>query len=167
MEAVLRMVSGLAPNLKDVRIFRIGACNSPEYIRAWKNGVRRPWPGFSHEHQKNKTRGAKLERLELHKAISPERLSSWNDHTDFSFLRVLKLEGTLNPDALHWAATNCTFLSLTTLVLNMDYYHQWPHRPDVRVRHQIAIEAFLRNLPPLKNLRLEGGIWSGALEGHY
>jgi hypothetical protein len=154
-EATLRTVSGLAPNLKDVRMFRVRAASSHALKNAIASGIRQPWQGFSLDTCKTDLRPAKLARLELHGngLITQPLLDTWNNHIDFSTLRIIKLGYTVADKALSWAAANYTFHSLTTLYLVVNL--EWNRTQDTDEYH-ILLDSFLRSLPSLRNLRVIG-----------
>jgi hypothetical protein len=160
-EAVLRTASGLAPNLKHVRISSVSAGNSPMLIQAWTSGIRHPWQGFSLDTRKADVQPTKLDRLDFHDYISQELLETWNKHTVFSTLRILKLESIVTDEALSWAVVNCTFHSLTTLSLSVQPRGNRTQEID---NYYILLDLFLRGLPPLQNLRVTGRVRQNTLD---
>jgi hypothetical protein len=141
-EAILRTVSGLAPNLKEVRLFL-----TPDYRRPVEPAPGPSWQGFSHDKGLNQL--GSLDRFELLQYdLSKNSLESFSKHIDFSALKALKLQGsTIMEEALGWMATSCSFHSLTTLVLVLERSIEAPSGDVVRL--------FFRSFPPLKALRMD------------
>lgn len=160
-EAVLRTASGLAPNLKDVRMSSVPAGNSPALIQALTSGIRHPWQGFSLDRRKADILPTRLERLDFHNYISQKLLETWNKHAVFSALRILKLESTVTDEALSWAVANCTFHSLTTLFLSV---RPRGNRAKETDEYHILLDSFLQSLPPLQNLRVTGRVRQNTLD---
>ena len=137
----------------------IPAGDSRAFIQAWESGIRHPWRGFSLDTRKADMRPPKLERLEFHDYISQELLETWNKHTVFSTLRILKPEIIVTDEALSWAAANCPFRSLTTHLLNV---RPRGNRTRVTDEYHILLDWFLRSLSPLQNLRVTGRVWQNT-----
>lgn len=143
-EAVMRMVSKVAPNLKEVTLVcPIGGATPG-------NSPLPPWEGFSQEKgltpTKDLRRGA-LKYLRIHHpfSIKTEDMKLWAAHTDFSILEVLKLESGLTADLLNYLATGVEFTCLKTLVLNTKWVD------DI----YLQVKCFLQKLPPLSSLAID------------
>ncbi|KIM98379.1 hypothetical protein OIDMADRAFT_31182 [Oidiodendron maius Zn] len=119
---------GVAPNLKDIRIFYRFVDDSPssEAVLDAGMGPLRDSPLL--ETHQARVWPAKLERLELHRhgLVTLSMLNVLSTYIDFSVLRILKLK-----DALEDGERDT------------DEYH-------------FRLEFFLRSLPPLRNLRVSG-----------
>ncbi|KAJ5818797.1 hypothetical protein N7474_004388 [Penicillium riverlandense] len=143
-EAVMHMVSRLAPNLKEVTLFR------PMGPATHDNSFLPPWEGFSQEKGSIPTKDLRhgaLRYLRIHNPISIEKeeMKLWAAHTDFSVLEVLKLETCLTPDLLNYLATDVDFTCLKSLVLGgplVDYIYP-------------QVKCFLQKLQPLSSLTIE------------
>ena len=153
-EAVMRMVAGLAPDLKEVRISHVPPGASPGYIRTI---VWRPWTGFTQEKEdrsRRVSRGAlQYFRWFDYLPIDGPAIKKWQLCTDFSKLRSLDLASSkeVTEDALDFLASQCSFRSLRELFLNL--------RPVYDERRQSSdyyktAERFLLSLPPLADLSL-------------
>jgi hypothetical protein len=162
-EAALQIVSGLAPNLKDVHMFCVPTGWSLELKDAVDSGIRQPWQGFSLDTYKTDIRPAKLASFELHgtSLITQPLLDTWNNYTDFSNLCIIKLVGAVADEALRWAAANCTFYSLTTLVLVVNLVGYQAQDID---EYYILLNSFLRSLPPLRKLRIIGKLGQNTFD---
>jgi hypothetical protein len=104
-EATLRLVAGLAPNLKHVCAWD-NAPRSYGEIRPSQRDVRLEWRGFHPQSGSEwcgipKTKG-QLQSLTIDTlaAVSGSQLASWEHHTDFSVLRSLQFARQLELDAL-------------------------------------------------------------------
>lgn len=148
----MRIAAGLAPNLKEARMFRAAAGWSFALMRAIET-PRKQWQGFAINKQKQISTPGSLRHLQLARygSITKQVVERWSRHTDFSVLRTLKLESNIEADALDCLATKCDFSSVRTLVLvlttrslleppTMDYSSLANH--------------FLCSLPPLFTLKL-------------
>lgn len=151
---------GVAPNLKDIRMFYRSMDDSPLSEAVLDAGTEQLRDSPLLETHQARVWPAKLERLELHRhgLVTLSMLNVLSTYVDFSVLRILKLKDDLEGKLLCWATANKTFHSLTTLVL---YVHRYTHPPDQdEERHTdeyyFRLECFLRSLPPLRNLRVSG-----------
>ncbi|KAJ5984928.1 hypothetical protein N7522_012124 [Penicillium canescens] len=153
-EAIMHMVSGLAPNLKEVTLFRPPGSGTPA------KSPLPPWRGFSQKETnpaKDSKRGA-LRYLQLDNTllIKKDDIKHWAACTDFSALEVFKLKSTVTTDLLHYLATEVDFARLKTLVLT-------PNEIENNAYQQIKI--FLQRLRPLSSLELKGWMVSSVLDG--
>lgn len=116
-EAIMELVTGLAPNLKEVIVLDLFPILSNRYLRE-----RESWhglPGFT-----GKTRGS-LKSLMIKGYADlrqPKPIKDWARHTDFACLQHLALEGcydaktcVVSGDTMEWVTQNCTFPQLRTL----------------------------------------------------
>lgn len=142
-DAIMELVSGLAPNLKEVSIS----------WRRPKATLRTPTsPANACKSlilQKNQAlRIGALHALEE----TRDDLSRWAKVTDFSVLRVLKLcKCTVSLQTLQYLA-NCHLSSLEELYFNTSYLYDAPELYDG------AIADMLRHLPPLTRFSLTGHV---------
>ena len=142
-EAVMHMVSRLAPNLKEVTIVRQIGAAVPD------TSPLPPWEGFSQEKglipTKDLRRGA-LKCLRIHDpfSIEAEDMKLWAARTDFSVLEVLKLESGLTPNLLNYLAIGVDFTSLKTLGLDTRRFDIYPQ-----------VKCFLRKLRSLSSLTIQ------------
>ncbi|KAH8805056.1 hypothetical protein F5884DRAFT_859669 [Xylogone sp. PMI_703] len=163
-KATLWAVSHLAPRLKEVSIHWT-------YVASPKYSYQDPktWPkSTSCPYERRETSCGNLTKLEKRGRIrlTPEALIAWEAHTRFSALRVLKLENSVDQDTLQWATQNCSFDSLSVLVLNV---HPWNFnhlidRMPIMDEQYYPLEAFLKSLPPLKKLRLYGRVIKSTIK---
>lgn len=153
-EALMDLVSGLAPNLKDVTVLRLLPMLSMRYVRArddWKG-----LPGYS-----SKPVGS-LTSLSLkgYSDLSTKLLESWADYTDFSCLQQLTLGGAhdlrstgLNGETMQWLS-HIDFSQLRRLHVHLhrdDMFDKKPHYTDHAV-------SFFQGLNPLEELSVTGPI---------
>lgn len=162
-EAMLELVAGLAPNLKEVVVVNLTPENSWRY---WPR-PRSPWrglPGFV----SGRSIGS-LTSLSLLGSIPslpllgdlrpPGLLQSWAMHTDFSCLRHLTLGGGygcegmgMTDEMMEWTTQNCSFPQLNTLRIRMkrdDYHVERPNYANNAI-------AFFGAFEPLDQLSVSG-----------
>lgn len=154
VSALVRLVVGAASNLSEVRLTAYAHVLPTAWaqtIEPSKNSLPPlhpgdlPLPG----------RTASLTKLALGTAsrnITHADLAVWTNLTNFSALRILKFESAVDDDALVWATTNCSFTSLETLVLDLNYYDINERKLELRPQ----VSDFLRSLSPLKTLKISG-----------
>lgn len=156
LEAVMELVAGLAPNLKEIVILSLHPAASRRYVRR-----RDEWqglPGFS-----GKTKGF-LTTLQIKgwsDLESPTMLQRWAQHTDFDYLQHLQLWGGrethstgLTGETMEWMARNSSFSQLRTLGVYLyrdDMFHERPHYSDNAV-------SFFQAFPALEELTVHGPI---------
>lgn len=118
--AVMRMVSGLAPNLMKVYLYREPGDDQQIDEQALLSSFRPHWvdlPIAKMPLQKN----GSLSHLDLYHSCSilPRFLRGWSKHTDFTRLQSLRLGGWIKPDTVNDLANNYEFPCLTTLDLSL------------------------------------------------
>lgn len=164
-EAVMRLVAGLAPNLKEVHLFHFS-----EGVGIYDETPWQPWKGFTLDNEKHSSSQGSLRflRLSTYEDITSQLVKDWRASTDFSVLRTLKLESIIEEDAAEFLSTNCSFPSLTNLSLKLGARnHDDP--PPTRDYFDAA-NRFLRSLPRLNTLSLVGNIPQVTLDttlGHH
>lgn len=146
--AVMDMVAGVAPNLRNVSLLYESSGSDPWLVAALRV-PRQSWHrGLISPLSSDAARGA-LHCLELATMVTIDSLKSWSRLTDFSVLRSLKIHPSIFSSELRWLTGQ--FASLDTLVL----------RPDLSVEDTMeeladATEDFLLALPSLRRLKLTG-----------
>ncbi|KAJ6095705.1 hypothetical protein N7486_006451 [Penicillium sp. IBT 16267x] len=145
-EILCRTVAGLSPHLKEIHA---RYCGDPAYF-----------PTEEPREQQNCfdsqiTRGS-LHYLSIrgdeNKSVNKETLTMWNDCTDFSVLRTLRITSPLRYQALEFLANDCSFTSLRSLELNLSLFAT---RLAWRLGQFDTPETrFLCSLPPLFTLTL-------------
>lgn len=154
-EAMMELVAGLAPNLKELVVVAL----YPEL--SWRfDQPRAPWrglPGF--------VPGAGIGSLTSlsfisHVMWSPGLLRTWAKHTDFGNLRQLALGGGykvennvgMDDEMMEWIAQNCFFPRLKTLDIRLERNDMWVEKPNYADN---AIALF-KALEPLDELSVVG-----------
>lgn len=156
LEAMMELVSGLAPNLKEVVVVGLVPMLSRRGFR-----VREPWhglPGFT-----GKAAGC-LTSLSLHGfhwLETPKQLQAWARHTDFACLQHLTLGGIyegnrmgLSGETMEWVTQNHSFPHLRTLQIYLTRDDKWHERP----RYTENVISFFQSLEPLVELSVHGPI---------
>ncbi|KAH8807958.1 hypothetical protein F5884DRAFT_350102 [Xylogone sp. PMI_703] len=158
-EIVVHTLLHLAPQLKEVRAIWVHYF-TPEKYEAITRNRQKLWPNHPLNKEAGETPRLDLKKLEIRgqKWTTINDLRSWQTYTNFSSLRMLKIDRPLHYEALTWAVENCTFSSLSVLVLCVDFEDGRPDRPKSRVWYYHFLGAFLRSLPPLRKLRLYGDL---------
>ena len=157
-EAMLELVAGLAPNLKEVCMVELIPRANRKVIRQ-RRIARNPWrglPGFV------PGRGiGSLTFLSLAGSVhfTPDLLQTWNQRTDFSSLKHLALGGGfydyhrgITGEVMEWIVQNCSFHQLKTLRVRLyrdDDRYLKPHYANNAI-------AFFRALEPLHELSVDG-----------
>ncbi|KAJ5414051.1 hypothetical protein N7509_000678 [Penicillium cosmopolitanum] len=154
-EAIMHMASGLAPNLKEVTLFRPPGSGTPP------KSPLPPWRGFSQKKENNLEKGSKSGalrylRLDNTYLIKKDDIKYWATCTDFSALEVFKLKATLETDLLHYLSTEVDLARLKTLALT-------PNEIENNDYQQFNI--FIQQLRPLSSLELKGWMLSSVLDG--
>jgi hypothetical protein len=147
-DAVARMASGLAPNLKEITlVYPAPGASLMQYTPP-------PWKGFSQEigDRYKKIRGI-LRRLRFEHfwRITEDRLDYWGTQTDFTKLQALEFDAYLTSDLLRHLATKFQLPCLKKLVLS-----NLRKERDNSDDHAEAANELLRSLPPLMSLTLDG-----------
>ncbi|PGH00997.1 hypothetical protein AJ80_09072 [Polytolypa hystricis UAMH7299] len=162
-EAVLQMVAASSPRLKSVCMHQVQFGDSIEL----RNAIRRPrppWPGFFVSQLKEEpperatttmSKGAlQTLRFTYSGGTHISQLTTWSNHTDFSKLRHLEIDAPLDTlQMLAQLASDGQFISLRTLTL---FAFPINHQEDQHMDD--ATSLMLQNLPPLKNLGLNGHV---------
>ncbi|KAJ5678992.1 hypothetical protein N7462_007236 [Penicillium macrosclerotiorum] len=143
--ALLRSLR-LAPNLKEVFVGR----DTPTA----RSNSNLPSPIFTKFTQEEEGAGQSLGSLEHLKiydcALIPKStLNEWGEFTNFSALRSLELTGPVTCEALACWTSACTFPNLQKLSM-------WLKAPLYSIELYEHARSFLRSLPPLTELCLEG-----------
>ncbi|KAK4041740.1 hypothetical protein C8A01DRAFT_45172 [Parachaetomium inaequale] len=154
-DAVMDLVRGLAPNLKDASMF-----HEPG-VEAYELGIPLPprpaWKGFP---EGTLTLGS-LQSLELDgmytgnghswpRDLSQHTIQRWAQCTDLSVLQTLKLRQIVRLEALAFLTDTCTFPNLTSLTI--EYAGAALAGPESAE----LLQKFLSSLPNLRSLELFG-----------
>jgi hypothetical protein len=157
--AVHAMIEGLAPNLKEVHIYRDTTEESKISIRprlapkAWRRATTEkdgfiPSPADLHALELHgHINGISLALNDLH--VGRDYLSDWKTRVHFSALRVLKLRHPVNRQGLELLAMESSFPHLTTLLLACGEVWTWQPRD-----YYDAAKQFIRSLPSLSDLEI-------------
>lgn len=155
--AVMDMARGAAPNLRRVALLYETSGSSPASVRTlglqpqpWRHDLISELPGTSL---------GKIECLELRVYDTGETLRKWSTVTDFSALRTLKLYSSVDKDTFRWLASDCDLSGLNDLVV-------MPDEDDDSLLGELysATQVFLKNVPPLRSLRLSKHFDQATLE---
>lgn len=167
LQALLELVAGLAPNLKEVFVLYVPITKyqHPSLDPPW-HGL----PGFVRGQTGSLTLLSITGRVPP-PVWSPGFFRTWADHTDFRSLRHLSLGGAydqgtresrhgLTTDALEFLARACSFPQLESLhVLLMRRHHATENvDPRANGRYIDAATAFFDSLRPLRKLSVAGSI---------
>ncbi|KAM0511040.1 hypothetical protein ACHAPE_010301 [Trichoderma viride] len=159
-DAVRRIITGLAPNLKKVTVLNTTPGWSPFLAEALAQ--ERPiWSGFAlSDNKADKRIKGSLEYLQLSSFEPLNDIRNWISCTNGFTLRVLKLEQLVSENALNYLATECRFPALETLVLSVAATNLSSPLPG---SFWSAATSFLLSLPPLLALGLPGTANSSIL----
>jgi hypothetical protein len=167
LEAMMELVAGLAPNLKDVTILYLIPERSTKLIRA-----RESWHGllgFTGDAVGSLT---SLSLKGFSHWGSPTPLQDWAKRTDFACLQHLAIGGAhemktiqttaygLNGETMEWVAQNYSFPRLRTLSVYLtrnDMYHERPHYSENAI-------SFFQNFEHLEELSIIGPIDSQIMD---
>ena len=152
-EAVVEMIRGMSPSLKDVTIVECLSASSAPLMRPWRQGLKRqPWKGFPGREALS-TRGS-LEKLELIGigTATDARFKAWDERTDLKLLRYLSLPRT-GIEGMLWVAENRPFDRLKGLEINL-FRGDDTEAPHFRPQ---AIK-FFASLNPLESLSIGGDL---------
>lgn len=156
-EAVMELVAGLAPNLKEVFVVNV----RPAYSRKFPQ-LRAPWKSLPGSVPGSGV--GSLTSLSLVGGIrwTPHLLQPWAKHTDFLNLRHLALgggysfsrgfENGMTDEQVEWIVQNCSFPRLRTLRIRLsrgDMYFEMSDYAD-------NVAALFRILQPLEELSVFG-----------
>jgi hypothetical protein len=154
-DAVMELVAGLAPNLKEVIHVDIMAYRSGSDYRR-----KETWHGLPGS--RAGTKGS-LTSLTLNGvSLSSEwKLQCWAARTDFTCLQHLDLglsydcnPGGLSGETMKWLTQNHSFPQLRTLKVSLDRNHRQQDRP----YYSNDAVSFFQTLEPLKELSVQGPI---------
>jgi hypothetical protein len=151
-QALRHIVSGLTPQLKRLVMIE---------LTPFKVSARNHNPPLSMEFapQSDRQPGGLLENLEIRDNTHPGRLyrrenmEIWNQDTDLSVLKTLKIGPKSTLEAIEYMTTACSFLSLTNL--SMNFKPDWNHWHSSN--YYDAASLFLLNIPALSNLEYMDG----------
>lgn len=144
-QPALKRLLRLAPSLEEVYIGRAHACGpSPRGSHPLR------FPEFAKEEYRSDPLPGWLKRLQIYDCNSILRatLIEWSHCTDFAVLQSLELEADIDCQAMGFLS-NCSFPSLHKLSM----WLKAPRQP--KMFYELAGD-FLRTLPPLTELHLEG-----------
>lgn len=155
-EAMLQLIAGLAPNLKELLVVEVIPTLSSRGLRI----PREPWRGLPGFVPGSMT--GSLTSLSLIGSVdfSPDFLQTWNKHTDFSSLRHMTLGGGwdcrrgLNDEAMSWLVEHYSFPRLRTLRIRIDRDDDQVEKPDY-VKNTIT---FFKAFEPLDELSVSGSL---------
>ncbi|KAL1852475.1 hypothetical protein Daus18300_012156 [Diaporthe australafricana] len=155
-EAMLELVAGLAPNLKELSMISV----FPALPSSGWRDPRAAWRGLPGFVEPDKSAIGSLTSLSLVGALrfSPELLQTWHRHTDFTMLRHLVLGGGLecnkgiNDETMRWMVQNCSFPRLETLRVRLRRDDEDIDKPN----YAVDAAAFFRAFEPLEELSLSG-----------
>ncbi|KAI1107877.1 hypothetical protein F4804DRAFT_296215 [Jackrogersella minutella] len=154
--AVLRLVAGLAPNLKEVHLFRghKSSWNEDEEHSSFDP----PWGNLPIARACPWEQGS-LSCLQLWgRAVTGQVLADWSTHTNFAVLRTLKITGQLTEDALNnLASSHHKFPSLKALALTLKVPTNYE-----RTRYYKLARRFVCRLKRLRSLEIRR--WSHHID---
>lgn len=159
-QAMLDLVAGLAPNLKEVHMLQLIASPTGRSIRRLAFSEPQPWRNLP-KYVPDRTIGL-LTSLSLVGAtgLGPDNFGAWTNCTDWSSLRYLALGGGIecevgvNREALTWILENCSLVRLKTLRIRLR------HDDDEAERANYTESAvrFFKALEPLDELSVSGAL---------
>jgi hypothetical protein len=153
-EAMMELVTGLAPNLKEVivlSLFPDGSLRSRLPRRSWQS-----LPGF----RRGKSVLKSLSLTGRAQLVTPKILQDWDRHVDFACLRHLELGGyhdmmsKLSGEAMEWIAETQSFPHVKSLCVVVTRDDLEVAKPLYR-QHAIS---FLRTFDSLEQLTIDGPI---------
>ncbi|TVY13881.1 hypothetical protein LARI1_G009217 [Lachnellula arida] len=157
-EAMMELVAGFAPNLKEVVVVNL----IPENSRRYWPRPREPWrglPGFVSGRSIGSLTSLSLLGASLRPPGPFQTFQTWAMHTDFNRLRHLTLGGGygcenvgIDGEMMDWIAQNCSFPRLKTLRIRMERDDYEVERPNY-ANNAIAL---LRTFEPLDQLSVSG-----------
>jgi hypothetical protein len=159
LEALMQLVTGLAPNLRKVEVLNLFPSSSSRWSRPRKSW--RGLPGFT----SGKT--GSLKSLSLKGDMQtiwsniPQMLQDWAGHVDLASLQHLTLGGDLymlqpgvNGDSMEWIVQNQSFPRLRSLRARLSRDDSQVERP--RYREQAI--SFIRSFESLQQLYIDGSL---------
>lgn len=154
-EAAMRVVRGLAPNLKKVKMMHCRAVYS-RLLHFSSELPRKPWGGFRDRNGRipEDPIPAALDSLSLAggNTTTANHFQTWHRFASLASLKYLNLASGVDAEALQWAALNASFPSLTELEISFTIRQE--ENPAYKLSECAA--AFFSSLPPLEILRLSG-----------
>jgi hypothetical protein len=157
-QAVMDMVAGGAPNLREVHIFREASANSPWLLLAWRK-QRQQWRRENIFPAMPTCVQGSLKTLEIVAKDSAKSLMRWSEATDFARLQSLIVHSQVDTEALLWLTNSCRFSALDTLALCLDSVAS----VEPLNRLTDAVDGLLLSLRPLNNLKLVGYLKSRTI----
>lgn len=161
-EAIREVISGFAPNLKEITVLNLNPMLSRRYVRR-----RELWHGLPGFTGGKKAPLTSLEMKGYTRLVEPDSLQEWFGHMDLSFLQHLVLEGcydvktaVISGETMHWVAQNCSFPQLRTLRVYLCRDDMFLERP---LYTENAI-AFLRTFNNLQELSVVGPLDSAIVD---
>jgi len=153
-EAILRLTAGLAPNLKEAKIYHDEAYGGIQL--ELRSRFKKPWRGFSLDTQKLVSTPGSLRSLHLGgSSMRSLSIRAWSMHTDFSVLDSLVLDTRIEAAGLDFLAWKCTFSSLRKLSLVLSILYHWRNRFEgFPMDYSDYVDCFLRSLPSLITLKV-------------
>lgn len=153
-EAIMELVAGLAPNLKEVTMVAAKSRGGNRIPRP-----RAPWKGLPGFVCGDSIGSLTSLSLVGNTQWTPDLLLAWTEHTDFQNLRQLALGGGFNrfgngmdDGMMQWIIHNCSFPRLKAFRVRLERStdgQEWPHYADN------AISLF-KSLEPLDELSVWG-----------
>lgn len=144
--AVLDMIAGGAPNLREVALLYESSGSSPASLQII--GVpSQPW---RHDliPQLSGTNLGQLTSLELCVRETGDTLRELSTRTDFSALENLRLHSFVDADTFRWLTKRCRWGKLNTLVITPD------DEEELLDDLYEAMQDFLKAIPPLRSLKI-------------
>ncbi|EFR02616.1 hypothetical protein MGYG_05614 [Nannizzia gypsea CBS 118893] len=165
-QAALQFVGMVSSHVREVYV--IGSTElgqHPRHPLPWTG----TFPGLPRDTPPRKLHGLGAPKGPGH-VLSRNFFQAWSSHILFSGLRTLSIPSGMTPDAVEWLALNGRmFASLDTLIICL-CEPKFPIPALERQQRDEAGATFLRSLPPLKSLKLNGiygpRIFSAILQCH-
>ncbi|KAI1780116.1 hypothetical protein F4818DRAFT_166237 [Hypoxylon cercidicola] len=165
---VLRLVAGVAPNIKEVHVSSMQDCPNTQPGER-HSSFSPPWETLPIPRAGPRGEGL-LSCLQLRGtygcAIDERIIDDWSTHTDFTALRTLKLDSEIGKAAFETLADKHSFPLLETLAISLRVSpadRHTPARNDTR-EYCLLVERFLRGLPRLISLKMIGWIYHIPLD---
>ena len=156
-EAMMELVAGLAPNLKQLVVANISPYMRSAHQRR-PRGLWRGLPGFVYGSGIGSLTSLSL--IGTLNGWTPDVLRAWTKHTDFGSLRHLALGGGyslkwgrgMDGEMMEWIVQNCSFPRLETLRAHFERDKMMVERP----HYADAAIAFFKMFKPLDELVVSG-----------
>ncbi|KAF2150017.1 hypothetical protein K461DRAFT_323509 [Myriangium duriaei CBS 260.36] len=148
-DALLDMVAGAAPNLREVYFKDVlygfhSTLPSVLRTREWRSWRENP---LSSSVPVSFCGALTCIVLDIRGEAGADMLKALHNRSDFRKLKILKLGYLVSTEAIWWMRDNCEFSSLHTLAIE-------PYERDSFEELEIATESFLQSLPPLSSLSI-------------